>query len=212
MQRKRVLVAFGDIRSFTSYTRRAMNSPEEKERVIDAVYNEFEKLAKQNPTYSVKYTGDGFMALVELGTNGTNPRHKVVIDFLRAVYVESILIVNLLQTMVGNDLFFRVRCTNGFAFKKMMFERNMGGRLGRRRVPEYVDYPISLADRLLEVYADQHLCVFHSSVKKLLGEKIDGMKITPLPPPTVCPLGVDQEDIEELFAFEFDLDPLPRKA
>ncbi len=201
MQRKRVLVAHGDIRGFMPYTRRAINAPEEKGRVINAVYNEFEKLSKANPAYSIKYTGDGFMALIELGSNC---KPKVCLDFLRTIYVAATGVLAVLRKTGGPD-FVRVRFTNGFAFKKMMLERNMGGRLGRRRVPEYVDYPVSLAHRLLKVYADEHLCVFHSSVKRLLGDDPPDIKIVSLLPPQECPPGVDPEDIEELFAFEFDL-------
>ncbi len=208
MQRKRVLVAFGDVNGFTSYTRRAINAVEEKRYIVNRIYNEFAKLAERNPSFSVKYTGDGFMALVEL--NG-RPKPKIVINFLREVYTVAMDVLNSLRKASGPE-FFRVRCTNGFAFKKMMTERNMGGRVGRRRIPEYVDYPVSLADRLLEVYPDEHLCVLHSSVKKLLGEGHPGMKLTALEPPAKCPPGVDPEDVEELFSFEFDLKESKRKA
>ncbi len=200
IERKRVLVGFGDVRGFTVFTRRAMNSPEEKNKFIQMIYTEFEKMA-WIPEYHIKYTGDGVMILQELEMGPSTPMAQKVLDFLKHIYVMGKEVNSLIQASYPRPEGFRVRVACGTAFKLLVAEGG-GGR--RKRIPEYVDYPISLADRLLEVYATEHLAICHESVAEMLNHKKNGIKLLKLDPPKVCPHGIDEEDLKGLWSFSFE--------
>lgn len=69
---------------------------------------------------------------------------------------------------------------------------------------DFVGYPINLASRLLDVSEDT-ACVCHESVREIVGEKKMAefeVNFKRLDAPKLKPLGVDAEDLDELYSYD----------
>ena len=80
MERKWIVVAFGDIAGFSAWRRRASTQPEIAQPFLRKFYAEIEDFASRNPGFYIKYLGDGLMILREL--NEKIPKHKCAVKFI----------------------------------------------------------------------------------------------------------------------------------
>jgi len=190
MQRKRVIVAFGDILGFGSWTRRAVNTPEESHELIDQIYDEFENHAEVCGCH-IKFLGDGIMSLREMDENKTRDDNlKMIINFVADAYVLASKVQKIITGYYPRPEGFRLRITMGYVWKRQI-------KSTKRHAPEYIGYIVNLAQRLLEV-SPTTLCVCHESVMEVLKNKKLAFKTSPVKQPAIYPRGVDEEDLKGL--------------
>ena len=194
--RRHVLVAFGDISDFASWTKRGSNSPEEFKSFMIQVYREFIRF-RNGSGYFVKLIGDGLMAIKEL-----SPKNAVS-DTI-AILQHSCKLADSINKTIAKTRYprpngFRIRIVAGHVWKLTATHT----KDEKRKQTDYLGYSINLASRLLEV--DRAIpCLCHQSVNETidredhLGLKIKFMKVKK---PTHCPRGVDVEDMEALWSF-----------
>lgn len=186
MERRKVIVAFGDILGFTAWTRRASNAPEDCELLIQKIYEEFAALQSEMKCH-FKLLGDGFMVLRELRQEKSC---RVIGQFLRELYLVAERIDRIVKDHPPpRPDGFRVRVAIGRVF--------MPAR------KEYAGYPINLAQRLLEV-SPHVLCICHESVgPALIEKKAHGIRVERMAVPKETPRGVDSDDLKGLWSFQF---------
>jgi len=199
MDRRWVIVAFGDIRGFGSWTYRGSNSREILDPFINRFYRTMKEYVRRYKGYRFKYLGDGFMVLREFTaeerTNGA------VFEFVKSL----IEITRKAREDVEKCAWprpdgFRIRIVEGHACKIMVLDPNDPKR--RRRIPEYVEYPINTAQRLLEVNPET-LCLATEGVITALGKYRSSFRVQPLKKPSCYPRGVNREDIDGLHVIAF---------
>lgn len=193
MERKRVIAAFGDVRGFRKWTLRAMNTTEISSAFIEQLYGHFETFSQGTPNF-VKYLGDGILIIRELGGghNCGNARQFLLdISNLAASVHQSI------KGVWPRPDGFRVRVVCGFVWKRMTLKR-----IGKKHVlhPEYIGYPVNMAQSLLYAYPDIS-CICHESITELIGEKKTGLCFKQLPSPKERRYGIDPQDFNGLWSF-----------
>lgn len=193
MERKRVLVAFGDILGFGTWTKRAVHSPEDLHDLINFVYDEFELFTEESGWY-VKFLGDGIMVVREL-SNGHNC--GITVEFMKRCYEFSVRVHEGILSSYPRPDGFRLRMTAGYVWKRRSVQRS---RTGRRAFPEYIGYPVNLAQRLLEV-SPETLCICHDTVRAIVGERKMGIRFERMENRKEILRGVDPEDVQGLWSF-----------
>jgi hypothetical protein len=202
MERKRALVAYGDIHGFSSWIKRPANSPEEVDSLMEDVSNEFQKFAVESKGYS-KYMGDGIMVILELGPKNNS---SLVIDFMRrsCLFVESVNKV--IHAHWPRPHGFRLRLVLGYVYKKVMLCRNClskpSGRL-QGQCAEFIGYPINLSQRILHVEPNISL-LCHESVKQIIGKKRCDLILKKIPIPRVKAPGIDRDDLRSLHSVKLN--------
>ncbi len=197
MERKKVIAAFGDVRGFRKWTLRAMNAPEVSADFIEDVYGHFERFS-QRTNNTVKYLGDGIMVIKELGT-GHNC--GVARQFIREIYELNENIHLALKKIWPRPDGFRVRVACGHVWKRYTLKRIRGRHV---RHPEYIGYPVNMAQSLLYVYPEIS-CICHESITELIGSKTSGLIFERLAPPKERRHGVDPQDFNGLWSFRTDV-------
>ncbi len=192
MERKRVLVAFGDILGFGSWMIRASNAPEVTHDLIDQVYAEFERFMAHMNCH-VKFLGDGLMIIREMG-GGHNC--KMTREFLVDAYHFAFSVNEIIKDHYPRPDGFRLRVASGHVWKRSMTH-------GKRRGDEYVGYSVNLAQRLLEV-SPQTLAVCHESIVEILAQKKGIIAFERMGDPKERPRGVDLADLAGLYCFRVD--------
>lgn len=191
MERKRVLVAFGDIRGFRKWTIRAMNAPEIAGTLIKGVYELFEAFSHRTGYY-VKYLGDGILIVKELGPGhncGTARR------FMHDVHELAEAVSEKLKGVYPRPDGFRIRETCGHVWKRYSLLWVRGRPM---RCAEYIGYAINMAQALLSAYPEiLHIC--HEANLELIGQKKNGFSSEHLSPPNERRHGVDPQDFAGLF-------------
>lgn len=193
MERRRVLVAIGDVLGFGTWTKRAANAPEDIRDLVDSIYAEFEKFAGTSDCY-IKFLGDGLLAIREIG-NGHNC--GITAEFMKCCHDFSVKINELIASSYPRPEGFRLRMTAGYVWKRKIVRRSI---TGRRAFPEYIGYPVNLAQRLLDV-SPETFCICHDSVRAIVGEKKLGIKFEHMGPRKENLRGVDHEDVQCLWSF-----------
>ncbi len=195
MLRKRVVVAFGDIIGFRTWTRRAMTTPEESRDFIESFYRALEAYSLKTKAY-VKFLGDGLMIVWEIegGKNGDVAR------FLIEIYELALSIQNMIVKHYPRPLGIRFRVCSGYVWKIIMTKKRLGEKI---KCAEYVGYVVNLAEHLLHV-SPRVLCVCHESVVETMGSKKTGLRFEELEGPTELPRGVDPEDLAGLRSFRVE--------
>lgn len=196
MERKCVVVAFGDILGFGVWSRRAANTPEVRDPFIIAFYSEIERFLKANSYLHAKFLGDGFMIVKELPDRG----HKcgTVLRFIIELQTLTRNLIHIVRTCpFPPPDGFRLRIASGHVTKFMVTDPDDPAK----KKPEYVAYAVNLAQRLLEV-APKIPIVAHESAIKILGVKKKKIKLRLLANTTERPRGVDLEDIAGLWIIE----------
>lgn len=189
MERIKILVAFGDIREFTNYTRRTV--PEEKRDFIRALYAEFQKMVRPS-NYFIKYDGDGIMILKELKPS---VEYEDIKPFMFRAYALAVKIRRVIDDRYPRPAGFVLRFSMGISFK-IMVKNPYGGN--PKLVPEYIDYPINLAKRLCEVHRDE-LAVCTGNIGEVIRKNDNGIILKPMDKPHDVPRGIDTEDVDDLF-------------
>ncbi len=190
MERKRVLVAFGDILGFGGWMIRASNTPEVTHKLIEDVYVQFEKFAATAKCHA-KFLGDGLMLVKEM-SNGHNCR--MTREFLIDAYKFAFNVNKIITASYPHPDGFRLRIASGHVWKRSSVTSD------RRRNNEYVGYSINLAQRLLEV-SPQTLAVCHESIVEIISEKKGILTFERMGDPKERPRGVDFADLQGLYCF-----------
>jgi len=193
--RKRVIVAFGDVIGFAKWLRRASNSPEEVKFFLTRLYKRLAHMKEQG--FFMKAMADGGMVLREL-PNGHNC--NLVADFLKEMIVWRQHMMEIIrETEFPRPEGFRVRVTVGHALKigtsfcdRMCVFHN-----------DYVGYPINLACRMLKVESRTIPFMAHESVVDVLEKKArkKGIEFTKIRTKDRRMDGIDVEDMANLWSF-----------
>lgn len=203
--RARVLVATGDIRGFGRWIKRAGTSVEEQWDLISKLYARVLNIAHDKGYYA-KMLGDGFLIVREL--DATNNWE----DVLKDLKTLSCLTKNILKDIAGlpspRPDGFRIRVVVGHAWK-IVARTCPNNRLCKNQL-DFIGYPINLSSRLLRI-APSIPCICHESAKEIVGNrheiigsrKNEGFRIEfkRLDDPKVREIGVDPEDLQELWSF-----------
>lgn len=207
MERKQVLISFGDILGFGSWTRRAYNSPEESQTLIKDIYKEWERFSNETHYY-VKFLGDGLMNVLELESLTES---KKIGKFLYDNFHMAQNVQRIIKRHYPRPEGFRLRIVQGYVWK--IYTNRIVVDLQAKPCDttcayksvthaEYVGYIVNLAQRLLEVMPEK-LCIFHESVKEIAANLKINIKLKHLDKPTESPRGVDPIDLENLHSFSF---------
>jgi len=198
MERKWVVVACGDIRGFGAWTYRAVNSPEVKEPFISRFYRTMESYVRRHTDYHFKYLGDGFMTLREFTVE--ERRNGAIAKFIGTLLrITNGVRQDIAECDYPSPDGFRIRFMDGHAYKLMVLDPNDPAR--KRTIPEYVEYPLNTAQRLLEVNPDE-ICLATEGIVKRLRRHRSVFRVRPLGKPSCYPKGVNREDVDGLWVLE----------
>lgn len=190
--RVKVLVAFGDVTGFGTWTRRGSNSPEEFKDFMIHLYKEFIRFRNGNG-YFVKLMGDGFMCITELNKGNAKVR---TLEFLNHAVDLELAIQNIMRNTFPAPGSFRIRIAAGHVWKMV------ASRPGQETAQtDYLGYAVNLAARLLEIDRESAI-LCHESVRKILNGALQrngqfGFKAVHIR--ARCPRGVDPEDTRTLW-------------
>lgn len=192
MERKKVLVVFGDILGFGAWSRRATNTAEIRDPFVISFYHEVERFLDDRPNFYAKYLGDGFMFIKELPEKPNSKCVSIMITDL--VHLTKRIVYLIKNCPYPPPEGFRMRIAAGHATKFLVIDPNDK----TRKVPEYVAYVVNLTQRLLEISPEiPFIC--HESTIKILGNQKKKFRIKYMGPHTKQnPRGVDSEDIDGL--------------
>lgn len=196
MERKRVLVSFGDILGFTPWIKRPSSAPEDVASLMTAIYDEFESFAVSSGGV-VKYIGDSVMVILEMKAGHSC---SVTLNFMRKSFSFAERVEAIIKTCWPRPTGFRLRMAAGYVYKHNIMT-SLDGKVGHSA--EYIGYPVNLAQRLLYVQPST-LCICHESVKQILGKKKHGLRLDPIKLPTENPRGIDSEDLTGLWSFRLE--------
>jgi len=197
LERKWVVVAFGDIRGFGLWTSRAANSPEVKEPFINDFYKTLEDYVCRHKDIHFKYMGDGFLVLQELGGRDSEGVYK----FLKKVRsITKRVLLDIKRCPYPNPAGFRIRIASGDVYKRMVIDPNDPER--KRKIPEYVEYATNKAAHLLMVNPEL-TCLITESVIKALGKYRSFFRLRKLAHPSSYPESVNKIDIDGLRILRF---------
>lgn len=194
MERKWVVVAFGDLTGFGSWAHRAANAPEIKEPFLTDFYSTMQYFVKTKMDATLKYMGDGFMIVRECST--MKSRNEEVSEFLNHVFYLTRRIQSNISKCADLELKgFRTRMNAGYVYKIMVLDPHDPRR--ERMIPEYVEYTINTCQKLLEVNPEIN-CLATDFFIKALGKKRASFWMRKLEKPSCYPKGVNLEDIDSL--------------
>ncbi len=191
--RKKIIVAFGDIISFSTWLKRPTLTQTALRNAMTDIYAEFSTL-RLDKSYFAKLLGDGVMFVKELSDDATAPEVAEIFlrDTLELIKRMRSLILQWPSPRPGG---FRARITLGEVCRLRVYNPKNPNRFRL----DYIGYPVNLASRLLEVSPETPL-IFSEPVKELLGGKLcDSARMVRLEPPAAAPKGVDSEDIKTLW-------------
>lgn len=189
-----MVIAAGDIRGFGTWTYRASNSMENRERFVKTFYEAMQRFVLKNPQLYFKYLGDGMMIGQEMIHSQRHDSHtaKFTQD-IQALTREMLSLVAKCEWPSPDG--FRMRMMAGWVHKIMVVDP--GDAKHKRLMPEYVGYLTNTVSRLLEV-SPETPCIVHESVVKALLSKAESFAISKFETPREHPRGVNQEDLNAL--------------
>ena len=199
MERKWLLIAFGDLSGFGSWTSRASNAPEIKEPFLKDFYSTMGYFVKTRENMTLKYMGDGFMIVQEFPT--AREREQDSYEFLKDLAcITKRIRLNIKKCADLELKGFRLRINAGYAYKIMVVDPNDPKR--ERLIPEYVEYSINTCQKLLGVNPEIS-CLATDFFVKALGKKRSFVRMRKLEKPSSYPKGVNSEDTEGLWEIKF---------
>lgn len=190
MERKWVIVAFGDVIGFGPWIKRALNDQESQDEFLKNFFAEIWRFTDRYDCY-LKHIGDGVLILKELPEKG----HKceATIEFLQECYRFTAEMNRIVK-----------RCAwpspDGFRLRVVAGNVRKISRSKSHEDPEYIGYAINLAERLLSIKAEIP-CICHESVISIIGKK-RGIEFRCLGDISEKRRGVDSEDINALWSFK----------
>lgn len=196
MERKHIIVAYGDITGYTPWSRSALNATEVRDSFM-AKFEEELAWFVLSSDFKVKYIGDGFMVLRELKERG----HRMydALRFLFGIHKLTLRIQELIeQSEFPRPKGFRVRFVAGIVTKNMMPDPNNK----EKKVEEYWGSVIDLSQKLLKV-APSVTFICHGSVVDLIGKRFDKLVFKKLRRLKILSKSFDPEDVKDLWTFEF---------
>lgn len=197
MERKWIVVAFGDIAGFSAWRRRASTQPEIAQPFLQKFYREIEQFSMRNQDLYIKYLGDGLMVIKEI--NEKYSKHRCVVKF---IHQTGALNARLLRIVRGCEWpppdGFRMRAVCGHVDKIMITDPNAQSR----KIPEYIGYAINLAQKLLQISPGTDF-ICHESIVKVLGHFSRHFKVRRFRVFEEKRKGIDPEDIANLWSVEF---------
>lgn len=197
MERKWVVVAFGDIKGFGQWTSRAANSRENKDPAVDKFYEAMQWYVDNHKDVHFKYLGDGFMAIKEFHDKDA----KSICAFIQTLKRLSKRILGVIKKSgYPKPEGFRIRISSGDVYKLSVSDPNDEKR--GRKVHEYVEYATNQAAHLLHVNPEI-TCLATESVIQDLGSYRSLFRVRKLERPSAYPESVNRIDIEQLRILEF---------
>lgn len=206
-QWKKVIVAFGDIINFAPWLRRAINTPEEKKFLVTRLYSKLTYMRHEKNMFT-KGLGDGAMIVQELGKGDES---LLVANFLREMkYFKTYMDEVMARLSYPKPQGFRIRVCVGHALK--LFLNNCPNMCTLK--VDYVEYPITLASRMLMISKKEHPFICHEAVKELLGNRAEkeGISFKPVEIEAKVKFleltaalhvdGIDKEDLDVLWLFD----------
>jgi class 3 adenylate cyclase len=177
--RKRIIVAFGDISGFSKWNARAAVSESQVRKLMSKVYAEFVRL-EHKTGYFTKPLGDGIMFVQDL--TGRNSDRKLAETFM--IHVRDIALA--MNSIISKDVSprpkgFRIRVVVGEAWKLRVADPNT-----KSHRLDYIGYPVTLAARLLAVLPGARL-ICNEGAKELiehsarLGPKLNKARTKAMP-------------------------------
>ena len=197
MERKWIIVAFGDISGFSEWRRRASNQPEIAQPFLKKFYTEIQDFSVKYEHLYMKYLGDGVMIIKEIDEK--YHKHRCVTKFIHQVGLLNARLLKVVRACEWpSPEGFRMRAVCGHVDKIMVADpQNL-----KRMMPEYVGYAINLAAKLLDVSPGTNfLC--HESVTKVLGKSPRLFKLKKFAVSEERRRGVDPEDVHSLWEVQF---------
>ncbi len=198
MERKWIVSAFVDIRGFGTWIYRASIPAEVKEPFIEQYLNIYQAYSAKNRANHFKYLGDGFLVVKEFEKSKNKSRE--IFGFIKGLRCVTRKIIALIKSSDEGPPGVRVRITEGYSYKIMLEDPFDLHR--RRSVPEYIEYGINTAERLMEVNPEI-ICVVTEGVGKSLGKYRSFFRMRPLGTPSHTPKSVNQEDLQTLQVLRF---------
>jgi len=199
MERHWAAVAFGDIRGFGAWTCRAATSKEVKEPFIYNFYQTMQFYVTNYLDAHFKYLGDGMMITKEFTT--AQRKNGVLLDYLLSLRdITRRARKDVADCDYPRPDGFRLRIAGGDVYKLMVIDPNDPER--KRLIPEYVEYTVNLAQRLLEV-SPEIMALCTENIGEAVSRKRSSIKVRPLGTPSVYPHGVNREDVDGLRVLSF---------
>jgi len=196
VEKKFIVVAYGDIVGYTSWSKQVLNPAESRESFMTKFYDELGWFVLSSD-FRVKYLGDGFMILRELPQKGR--RIYDCLRFLFGIHKLTTRIKDLIKESDFPPKGFRIRVVAGAASKTYMPDPNAHDR----QIEEYSSPAINLSAKLLHV-EPQNMFICHGSVVSLIGHGFPGVKFKRLKNLNIDPHIIDIEDANNLWTFSFD--------
>lgn len=198
MERRYIISAFVDIRGFGTWIYRASIPRETKEPFIHEYLGITQDFIRANKDIHFKYLGDGFLAIREFSQ--AERSNGAVCDFIKGLRAATRKIVKMMATYSQPPDGIRVRITEGYAFKIMVLDPYDTKR--ERVIPEFIEYGINTAERLMEVNPEI-VCLATEGVSKALGKYRSVFGVQPLGTPSAYPKSVNHEDLQTLVVLKF---------
>lgn len=198
MERTWVMSAFVDLRGFGTWIYRASIPKEIKEPFLAAYLETVQAYVGANKNDHFKYLGDGFLAIREMPA--TDRKNDAVFEFIKGLRCITRKIGKLIRACEYPPVGVRVRITAGYAYKVMVADPSDPER--KKLVPEYIEYSINTAERLMEVNPEI-VCVVTEEVGKALGAHRSFFRMRKLGEPSCYPKSVNREDLETLQILKF---------
>jgi len=198
MERKWILSAFVDLNGFGTWIYRATIPKEVKEPFLEGYLGLVQEYVRDQKGVHFKYLGDGFLAIKEFSPE--DRKNGVICDFVKGLKSITQKIGKLIKECEDPPTGVRVRITSGYAYKVMVVDAS--DPTNRRHVPEYIEYSINTAERLMEVNPEI-ICLVTDGVGKALGHCRSTFGMRELGTPSCYPKSVNKEDLETLKILRF---------
>ena len=202
MEKHFVIVAYGDLIDYTDWSRKVVNlneqiwPMEEREAFMGKFYEEIRWFVLSSD-FKVKYLGDGFMILRELGSRGT--RVHDALRFLFGIYKLGARMQGIIKKSRFPPKGFRLRVVAGMAGKVNMPDPNSKDKVAE----EYTSPAIDMSERLLHVEKEWPL-ICHGSVVNLIGHNYKNLIFSHLKNVKYDKKKVTPEDAKDLWSFGFE--------
>lgn len=186
----RIVAAIADLSGFGKWFDAISDMEIELKPFIRSFYELIEEFT-ENPLYFVKWTGDGFLVILELRTED---RGRIVAELLKNLAIMKIRVRRLINLQPYPRLDgFRIRVTSGIAWKI----------IHRGRI-DYLGKCINLSSKLLRVGKNVPF-IIHESVKDFIPRSIVRhylFRFEKQMAGSDYPTGVYQKDMESLWSLK----------